>query len=130
MNQVLLSGAVLMAFLGLTQQVEAAPGSAFVLRSMPGFALGNPAYRAGGDGMSVEVRVCRISGWAAATPGRLHVQREGGDGVEPGHRDVALRQLGLRSGENCERVVTRFVGAPRPQEHITICLAYSHKRCE
>ncbi|MFX8930000.1 hypothetical protein ABTN05_19855, partial [Acinetobacter baumannii] len=87
----------------------------FVLRAMPGFTLSGPSYRAAGDGLAVTVRVCRIAGWAAASPPRLHVLREGPDSDQAGHRDLALGRLGLRLGENCERAVVRFPGPPRPQ---------------
>lgn len=130
MNKLLLTSAVLTMVGGIAPTAAADRGSPFELRTMPGFGLYDPAYRPSGDGLEVEVRVCRISGWAASSPGRLHILRAGGDGLPEGHRDIALRRLGLRSGENCDRVVTRFPGPYRSPEQVTICLAYSHRRCD
>lgn len=102
----------------------------FELRSMPGFRLIGPFYRAGGDGMDVSVTVCRVVGWAASGASAVHFMRAGTSDEALRHRDVHIGRMGLRSGENCERVSTHFDGAPQPQEKIAICLAYSHQRCE
>jgi hypothetical protein len=115
------------AALCMAQEVHSGP---FDLRSMPGFRLIEPSYRASGDGMNVSVLLCRLTGWAASSPSSVHFRRAGTSGDELGHNDVRIARIGLRSGENCDRVVTHFSGAPKSVESITICLAYSHRRCE
>jgi len=102
----------------------------FTLHSMPGFHLSRPAYRPRSDGLEASVQVCRVVGWAASVPGSVHFLREGPEAESQRHRDIRLGHLGLRGGENCERVSTVLPGATRPDEHIAICLAYSHRRCD
>ena len=131
MKHLRLTGAAVALSLLATMAIADPTGSSpFATASMPGFRLVQPSYRASGDGTAVSVLVCRVIGWAGSSPGLIHFLRAG-DGTTPAqHHDVYLSRVGLRGGENCERVTTRFDGSPRPVEQINICIAYSHHRCE
>jgi hypothetical protein len=122
--------AAAVALASFPAQAFATDASPFDLQAMPGFRLVHPFYRADGKRMAVSVNVCRVPGWAAVSPPLVHFARVGIDGKEPVHRDARLSRLGTRGGENCERASARFDGAPEPTERITICLAYSHRRCK
>jgi hypothetical protein len=109
-------------------QADAPPG--FDIQSMAGFRLIRPTATAAGDEMKVSVELCRVIGWAASSPRLVHFERQGQNGAPDEHHDVFVDRLGLRAGENCQRITTRFASSPMSSEKIKICLAYSHRRCE
>jgi hypothetical protein len=124
-----LSIAVVMSITGSSSPARDTASEVFELRAMPGFRLTRPYYHASGDGMDVSVTVCRIVGWAASSASAVHFLRAGNGDEALRHHDVRIGRMGLRSGENCERIGTHFDGAPQPPEKIAICLAYSDRRC-
>jgi hypothetical protein len=124
-----ISVAITLSFAGSRCLAREVLTDGFDLRSMSGFRLTEPSYRAKGDGMDVSVLVCRVIGWAASSPASVHFLRAGPGADALRHHDVRISRMGLRGGENCERVVAHFVGAPDRLEKVTICLAYSHRRC-
>lgn len=112
-----------------TASSAVADAGPFHMNALPGFRLINPSYRASGDDLLVSVLMCRLNGFAGASPGLMHIERAGADGAPDQHHDVRLGRVGLRSGENCQRVTARFGGKSRLSERIKVCLAYTHKSC-
>ncbi len=86
-----------------------------------GFRLYRPGYRLVGTGALVSVQLCRLPGWAAASPQRLRVERLDASGQPGESHERYLPRLGERTGNNCSFAALRVDSVPMYGETIKIC---------
>ncbi len=94
-----------------------------------GFRLYRPGYRLAGKGVMVSAQLCRLSGYASASPQYLLVERLEPSGQLGESHEQYLPRLGMRMGNNCSFASVRLDAVPTYGETIKICATSGRANC-
>lgn len=94
-----------------------------------GFRFYRPGYRLVGKGALVSAQLCRLPGYASASPQHLRIERLDPVGRTAESHEQYLTRLGMRVGNNCSFAGLRLASVPTYGETIKICATSGRGTC-